>query len=71
MKTTIDIPDKDLEDVISFTHARTKREAILTAVHEYNQRARMRALTKVLGSFDDLMTVKELERMRSAETEYK
>ena len=32
MKTTVDIPDDELEAVMRFTRAATKREAIVTAI---------------------------------------
>jgi hypothetical protein len=37
MKTTVDIPDRELEDAIRFTGARTKREAIVTAIGDFNR----------------------------------
>ena len=67
MKTTIDIPDKTLEDAMRFAHAKTKRQAILTAVEEFNGRHRMAALARHLGTCKDLMTRSELDRMRSEE----
>ena len=44
MKTTVDIPDNELEDAMRFARARTKREAILTALSEFNHRHRMAEL---------------------------
>ena len=38
MKTTVDIPDDELKDAMRFTRARTKREAIVTAIADYNRR---------------------------------
>ena len=32
MKTTIDIPDKELEEVMRLTGAKTKKEAVVTAI---------------------------------------
>ncbi|MBI4025868.1 MAG: type II toxin-antitoxin system VapB family antitoxin [Verrucomicrobia bacterium] len=64
MKTTLDIPEKELQDVISFTQARTKREAIVTAVADFNRRRRMAALVKHLGTCKNMMTEEELRRMR-------
>jgi Arc/MetJ family transcription regulator len=49
MKTTVDIPDSDLADAIRFTKAKTKREAIVTAIQEFNRRKRMAKLTKQPG----------------------
>ena len=47
-----------------FTQARTKREAIVTAITEFNQRRRMAELVKRAGTCSDLMTVEELQRLR-------
>lgn len=65
MKTTIDIPDEVLQEALKHTGAKTKREAILTAVSDYNRRRRMAALVRHLGTCEDLMTPAELERLRS------
>jgi len=64
MKTTIDIPDAELEDAMRFTRARTKREAIVTAITEFNHRRRMAELAKHAGSCRDLLTVDELRQLR-------
>ena len=64
MKTTVDIPDGELEDVMRFTRARTKREAIVTAILEFNRRRRMADLAKRAGSCPDIMDVSELQRLR-------
>lgn len=67
MKTTIDIPDQVLEEALAHTGARTKREAIVTAVEDYNQRKRTAALARHLGTCSNLMTPEDLERLRSSE----
>jgi ribosomal protein S21 len=64
MKTTVDIPDNDLEDAIRFTKAKTKREAIVTAIQEFNRRKRMSELTKYAGTCKDLISVEELSQQR-------
>ena len=64
MKTTVDIPDQELEDAMRFTHARTKREAIVTAIVEFNRRRRMAELVKRAGTCAQLMTAEELRRIR-------
>ncbi len=64
MKTTVDIPDEELEDAMRFTHARTKREAIVTAIVEFNRRRRMAELVKRAGTCAQLMTAEELQRIR-------
>ena len=64
MKTTVDIPDVELADAIRFTRARTKREAIVTAITEFNHRRRMAELAKRAGSCPDMMTADELRQLR-------
>ena len=64
MKTTVDIPDGELADAMRFTRARTKREAIVTAITEFNRRRRMAELAKRAGTCPDVMSVEELQRLR-------
>lgn len=63
MKTSLDIPDKELRDLMRFTRARTKQEAIVTAVADYNRRQRMAALARHFGTFVSLMTNEEIEAL--------
>lgn len=53
MKTTVDIPDVELKDAMRFAGASTKRQAIVTAIVEFNRRHRMAELVKYSGSFGD------------------
>jgi Arc/MetJ family transcription regulator len=64
MKTTIDIPEQALKDVMRFTKASTKRDAVVAAVEDFNRRQKLAALAKKLGTFDSLHSVKELMRLR-------
>jgi hypothetical protein len=65
MKTTIDIPEKDLKEILKNTGAKTKREAILTAVQNFNKRKRLEVLARKLhGSMPNLMTQEDLKAMR-------
>jgi len=64
MKTTIDIPDEELEEVIRHTRSRTKRDAIVTAITDFNRRKRLEKLAEQLGAFDNVMSVEELLRLR-------
>jgi Arc/MetJ family transcription regulator len=64
MKTTIDIPEKELADAMRFTKARTKREAVVTALHDFNRRRRMGALLRHSGTCNALVTVEELRQQR-------
>ena len=64
MKTTIDIPGDELKDLISFTHAKTKKEAVLLAIREFNRKKKMKHLSSMLGTFKDFMTQEDLSAMR-------
>lgn len=64
MKTTVDIPDKELTDVMRFTRAKTKREAIVCAIEEFNRRKRMAELVKHAGTCDRMISVEELQNQR-------
>lgn len=64
MKTTVDIPESDLADAMRFTQAKTKREAIVAAIQEFNRRRRMAELVKHAGTCADLITVEELQNQR-------
>lgn len=67
MKTTLDIPEKELKDAIEFTGAKSKREAIVTAVTDYNRRQRLKRLGGQLGSFDGFLSPDELAEIRKME----
>ena len=64
MKTTVDIPDQELKDVMRFTQATTKREAIVTAIADFNRRRRMAALIEHAGKADSLMSPEERQALR-------
>ena len=63
IKTTVDIPDKTLREAMKFSKAKTKREAILAALDEFNRKRRMAALVKHSGTFTSLMSNDEIEAM--------
>jgi hypothetical protein len=64
MKTTVDIPDDELRDVIRFTRARTKREAIVAAIVDYNRRRRLAELVRHSGTCEDLASAEALQSQR-------
>jgi Arc/MetJ family transcription regulator len=65
MKTTIDIPENVLEEAIRHTGAKTKKEAVVTAVEKYNKLRRLAGLNaRIRGSFKEFMTQEDLKRMR-------
>lgn len=64
MKTTVDIPEAELADAMRFTRAKTKREAIVGAIADFNRRHRMAELIRHAGTCDELITVDELQKQR-------
>jgi hypothetical protein len=67
MKTTVDIPEHELRDAIRFTKAKTKREAIVRILEEFNRRKRMAELVKYAGTFaDGFPTNEEIEAVDTA-----
>ncbi|MEO8683169.1 MAG: type II toxin-antitoxin system VapB family antitoxin [Vicinamibacterales bacterium] len=64
MKTTIDIPDRELRDVVRFTGASTKREAVVVAIADYNRRRRLAKVADQFGTLSGFMTRDELARLR-------
>jgi Arc/MetJ family transcription regulator len=64
MKTTIDIPGEQLEEAIRHTGAKTKREAVVIALAEFNRRRRLQKLAEKFGTLEDFMTQEDLQRMR-------
>jgi hypothetical protein len=61
MKTTIDIPEHALADAMRFTGAKTKREAVVLALEEFNRRQRVEAFLKLAGGFPDFPCNEEIE----------
>jgi hypothetical protein len=64
MKTTVDIPEDELREAMRHIGARTKREAVVTAISEFNRRRRLLRLVASFGTLDEFMTREELGRMR-------
>jgi len=65
MKTTVDIPESELLDAMRYAKAKTKRDAILTALTDYNRRQRMAELVQYSGSSDTFMSNDEIESLDS------
>ena len=66
MKTSVDIPDDTLKELLAHTNASTKREAILHALDDFNRRQRLSALAERLyGSIPDFMSQEDLKKLRA------
>jgi Arc/MetJ family transcription regulator len=64
MKTTVDIPDDELKDVMRFTRAKTKRDAIVAAIVDYNRRRRLAELLKHAGTCEYLASAEDIQLQR-------
>jgi hypothetical protein len=67
MKTTLEIPERELRDAVRFTKAKTKREAVIIALADFNRRNRMAELVKHSGTSDTFMTNEEIEALEGEE----
>lgn len=52
MKTTIDIPDAALADAMRYTGAKTKREAVVKVLEEFNRQQRVQGLIANFGTLN-------------------
>ncbi len=68
MRTTIDIPTKEIEDAMRFLGVKTKREAVVAALREFNRRRRMARLVRFSDSCD-FDTNDEIEQRETSEGE--
>ena len=67
MKTTLDLPEDLLAETIRRSGARTKREAVMRAMEEFNRRAKLAELADRLGDSDTFMSFEELLDLRGKE----
>jgi len=65
MKTLIDIQDSLMHDLLKETEARTKKEAIVTAIKTYLNLKRRERLASLVGNYDFSYTAQDLEKMRA------
>jgi hypothetical protein len=67
VKTTVDIPENELEEVLRHTKAKTKTEAVALAVADFNRRQRLAKLAAKMGTFTDMLTRADLKKMRETD----
>jgi len=67
MKTTIDIPDNVMEETVTYSNAKTKRDAILTAMEDYNRRQRVARVMEMFGTFKSISSNDEIEAAEEGE----
>ncbi len=63
-RTTVVIDEKLIEDALTLTKLKTKREVIEEALKELVRKKNQELLRKELGTFDIALTLEELKRMR-------
>jgi hypothetical protein len=68
VKTTVDIPDETLDSAMRYSRSKTKRNAIVTALDEFNRRHRQAELVKFFGRFDTLPCNDDIEALDASDT---
>lgn len=63
-KTTVVIDDGLLDKAVEASGARTKRQAITTALKELIRRKNLEALRQEAGTYDLALSPEELEKLR-------
>ena len=66
MKTTLNIPDKRMKALLKATKAKTKTEAINTAIEDYIYQENVKKVMALAGT-GGFMTREELQEMREME----
>jgi|JI9StandDraft_1071089.scaffolds.fasta_scaffold751251_2 hypothetical protein len=64
MKTTIDIPEKILSEVLLYSKMKSKKDAIITAMEEYVQKKKMEKFASKLGTLENLISNSELQKLK-------
>ena len=65
MRTLIDIQDDLMNDLLKETAAKTKKEAVITAIETYLNLKRRERLASLVGNYNFGYTAQDLERMRA------
>jgi len=63
-KTTVVIEDELLDKAMKASGARTKKQAITTALKELIRRKNLEALRQEAGTYDLALSLEELEKLR-------
>ena len=67
MRTTVDLPEGLIEDVVRLTGARKKKDALRVALEEYVRRVRIEGLLALPGTIDIEYVRPEMEEAELAE----
>lgn len=65
MRTTFEIDEKLIDEVMKISKAKTKKGAIVIALKEYLKAKRRQELKDMIGTYDEFdLSLEELEKMR-------
>jgi Arc/MetJ family transcription regulator len=64
-KTTVVIDDELLDEAMRASGAKTKKQAITTALEELVRRKNLEALRQEAGTYDLALSLEELEKLRN------
>ena len=67
MKTSLNIPEADLKELMKQFPKLTRTEAIVRAVREFNRLQQMKKLSEKLGAFSNFISLSELKRLRQSQ----
>ena len=65
MGTLVDIPDDLMHELLKETEARTKKDAIISAITTYLDPRRRDRLASLIGNYDFGYTAQDLDRTRA------
>ena len=69
MRTTLDVDEKLLKDVLALTGEKSKGKALNSALREFVRRKRIEEMKALAGSIDLVDNLKELEELELRELE--
>ena len=69
MKILIDIPDALMSELLKETQAKTRKEAVITAIKTYLNLKKRQRLASLIGNYEFGYTAQELEKMRTDKVE--
>lgn len=64
MKITIDIPSQHLKELLRYTGADIRSEAIITAIIHFNRFQRLKSLKRHIGTLNRLFSREDLRKLR-------
>ena len=65
MRTTIDLDDAIIKAAMKVTGAKTKKEVVHLALDELVRKQRQENMTKLRGTFPDMLTASNLQKLRA------